>query len=165
MGFEVCKNAFFTVDYGIFLRQTYRPFYISGSYIVLSNRPRCNFHYTCRHTRSPSFTVCWKHDAFLRMGTRQHEEYLRLYKTYGDIFRLYLGNVCSSQYVDMNIFVTLLWGRELYWATVQRGYFTLGPGMKSQLMTFLTHKHLIQMQHVVLHTFDKSSWFFLILYK
>lgn len=51
MGFEVRGNAFFTVDYGSFLRQTYRPFYISGSYIVLSNRPQCNFHYTCRHTR------------------------------------------------------------------------------------------------------------------
>uniref|UniRef100_K1QW52 Cytochrome P450 2B4 n=1 Tax=Magallana gigas TaxID=29159 RepID=K1QW52_MAGGI len=29
---------------------------------------------------------------FLRVGTKQHEEYLRLYKTYGDIFRLFFGN-------------------------------------------------------------------------
>lgn len=29
---------------------------------------------------------------FLRMGTRHHEEYLRLNKTYGDIFRLFFGN-------------------------------------------------------------------------
>lgn len=66
---------------------------------------------------------------FLRMGTRQHEEYLHLYKTYGDIFRLYFGN---------RMFITICGYENICDAFVRqgsvlsdppRGYFTLDPGM------------------------------------
>lgn len=80
------------MDYGSFTCQTYRPYYFSRHNVVVSNRPLCKFHPTYRHTRSPGSAIVGNLIFFLCMGTRHHEEYLRLNKTYGDIFRLFFGN-------------------------------------------------------------------------
>ena len=76
---------------------------------------------------------------FLRMGTRHHEEYLRLYKTYGDIFRLFLGN---------RMFITICGYENICDAFVRQGsvlsdrpegLFHPGPGYeKSGIDIFIT---------------------------
>lgn len=93
---------------------------------------------------------------FLRMGTRHHEEYLRLNKTYGDIFRLFFGN---------RMFITICGYENICDAFVRQGsvlsdrpegLFHPGPGYE-EAGNVICNKFIIFKCNAVLHNFNKGS--------